>query len=166
MSQNEFVNHISESKNAQLSHAQQYWAFANSYLDAANQLLDNPTDNIFIPTLYLLGHSLELHFKSYLIYRGIPEKILPKQFGHNLVSCLRECKKQGLYKYVTFSQTQVRQIARMNHYYQEKNLEYFFATTKRFGSIEDFQDIVNHISKVIIDLLIKEVFRTLPESAL
>ncbi len=73
------------------SKAQCCWALANSYLSAADQLLENSSGQVFVPILYLLGHSLELHFKAFLISQGIPEKKLKsREFGHNLIACLLE----------------------------------------------------------------------------
>lgn len=159
-----FDNPTSEAQNEQSSYAQYYLGFAKSYSDAANQLLENPSDNIFIPTLYLLVHSLELYFKTYLIYRGITEETLIDKFGHNLASCLKECNKQGLCKYLVISETQVQQINNVNRYYQQKELEYFYAKAKQFGSIEDFKYIVDHTSKAISNLITNDIYCALPES--
>jgi len=62
---------------------------------------------------------------------------------------------------VSLSRPQVRQIARVNLYYQEKHLEYFAATAKRFGSIDKFQLIVEQISKAIFNPITEQDFRAL-----
>lgn len=77
--------------------AQCCWALANSYSSAAVQLLQNPSAQVFVPTLFLLGHALELHFKAFLASQGMPDKQLrSRDIGHNLTACLRKCKERGL----------------------------------------------------------------------
>ena len=144
------------------SKAQCWWALANSYSAAADQLLENPSGQVFVPLIYLLGHSLELNFKAFLISQGAPEKKLKsREFGHDLVACLRECKKQGLCKHLPLTSPQVRQIVKVNRYYQEKHLEYFTATAKRFGSVESFRNIVSQTSRAVFNLITEEDFRAL-----
>lgn len=157
------TNNLLHSKS---STAHCFWALANSYSVAANLLLQNPTSQVFIPALYLLAHSLELHFKAFLISKGIEEKELKKhEFGHNLTSCLKLCKTHGLYNHLSFSLSQVRQIIKINRYYQEKQLEYFTATAKQFGSIENFQTIVNQTSRAIFNPITDEDFYELSKNA-
>ena len=163
MNPDELINPICKSKNKQAAHAQHYWALANSYFTAADQLLEKPSGQAFVPTLFLLAHSLELFFKTFLIYRGIPEKALEIKLRHNLELCFRKCNEQGLCKYLVLSQIQVRQIATVNRYYQKKHLEYYYGCAMCFGSIENFKYIVCHVSKCILDLITREVFLTLPK---
>lgn len=128
--------------------AQCCWALANSYLSAATRLLKDPSGQAYMPILFLLGHALELHLKAFLALQGMTDNQLKRpNLRHNLIGCLRECRERGLFRYLSLSLRQVRQIARVNLYYQEKHLEYFTATAKRFGSIDEFQLIVEHVSK-------------------
>lgn len=144
--------------------AQCYWALANSFATAAEQLLANPSSQSLVPILYLLGHSLELHLKAFLIRHGVPEKKLSTKLGHDLVSSLRQCKRFGLCSHLTLSYNQIRQIARVNRYYQEKQLEYFYATHKLFGSIKNFRDIVNQTSQAVFIAITDNDFRALSKS--
>lgn len=141
--------------------AQCYWALANSYSAAAEQLLANPSSKLIVPILYLLGHSLELHFKAFLVLHGIEEKQLAQEFGHDLVASLRECKKHGFCNSILLTYNQVRQIVRVNHYYQGKQLEYFFATAKCFGAVNGLQDIVSQVSKAMFNPITNDTFRAL-----
>lgn len=142
--------------------AQCIWALANSFSSAATQLLQNSTGYVNVPTLFLLGHALELHLKAFLASQGMSDKELKRRdIGHDLIACLRACRDRGLFRYVFFSKSQVRQIARVNLYYKRKHLEYFVATEKRFGSIEEFQLIVGHISKTIFNPITEQDFRAL-----
>ena len=142
--------------------AQSYWALADGFSTAADQLLSNPPgQKILTPILYLLGHSLELHFKSYLILQGVSEKKLSKDIGHNLVNCLRLCNQLGLYKHLSLTYSQTRQIVRVNRYYQGKQLEYFYSTAKQFGVIENFRNIVSQTSKAVFSPITEINFRLL-----
>ena len=144
--------------------AQCYWALANSFASAAEQLLANQSSQALVPILYLLGHSLELHLKAFIIRHGVPEKNLRNEFGHDLVSSLRQCKRIELCSHLSLSYNQIRQIVRVNHYYQEKQLEYFYATHKHFGSIENFRDIVNQTSQAVFISITDNDFRALSKS--
>ena len=144
--------------------AQCYWALANSFATAAEQLLANQSSQALVPILYLFGHSLELHIKAFLIRHGVPEKKLSTELGHNLVSSLRQCKRLGLCQHLPLSYSQIRQIVRVNCYYQEKQLEYFYATAKLFGSIESFRDIVSQTSKAVFIPITDNDFRTLSKT--
>lgn len=142
-----------------MSNAQCYWALANSYFLAAEKILGNPSFQVSAPVIYLFGHSLELYFKSFLIFKGLTEKNLrSRDFGHNLIACLKECKKQELCKYLPLSRTQFKQVHKVNRYYKKKELEYFTATNKQFGSIDIFRDLINDISKSIFNIITKENF--------
>jgi hypothetical protein len=45
---------------------------------------------------HLLGHSLELLLKTYLLTRGTTAKQLKVRFGHDLEKLAKECKEAGL----------------------------------------------------------------------
>ena len=49
-----------------------------------------------IPVLYLVGHSIELSLKSYLLQQGITLRDLRRNFGHSLHDCFRKAKELGL----------------------------------------------------------------------
>lgn len=146
------------------SKAQCCWALANSYSAAAEQLLLNSSGNIFLPIIFLLGHSLELHMKAFLILCEASENDLRK-LGHNMVSCFRESRSQGLCRHLSLSKKQVKQIIQINRFYQRKHLEYFFGTDKHFGSVEDFRSTVEDVGRAVFNLITAEDFRALsPDS--
>lgn len=130
--------------------AQSTWALANAYLSAAGRLRQHGGPETFIPTVYLLGHALELHLKSYLAWRGLPEKSL-RGLGHDLAACLREALKQGLGTFLTLSHRDVRGLRRINSYYARKELEYFVARAKRLGTVEEFLELVHRVSRAVFD---------------
>lgn len=143
------------------SKAQCCWALANSYSAAAKQLLLNPSGNLILPIVFLLGHSLELHMKAFLISHGVSDKKLRNELSHNLIACFRKSRSLGLCQHLSLSKRQVQQIIQINRYYQEKQLEYFSGTAKRFGSMEDFCNTVEKISRAVFNPITAENFRAL-----
>lgn len=130
--------------------AQSTWALANAYLDAADRLERGGGAESFIPTVYLLGHALELHLKAYLAWRGLPEKAL-RALGHDLAGCLREANKQGLGTFLTLSHREMRGLCRINRYYARKELEYFVGRAKRLGSVDEFLELVHRVSRTVFN---------------
>lgn len=148
------ITHSSTSK------AQSCWALANSYFDAARQLMQHPSTKEVLPTIFLLGHSLELHLKAFLLAHGVSEKKL-RELGHNLVASLRECRRRGICNHLVLSRTQIKQIIQIDRYYRRKHLEYFFGNAKRFGSMEELQQIVGSVAKAVFNPITAKDFRAL-----
>ena len=149
------------------SRSQCCWALANNYIVAADRLLENPTPQTFVPALFLLAHALELHFKAFLMDRGISErKLKSREIGHDLVACFRESRNNGLSKFLSLTKQQICQIIRVNRYYQEKQLEYFVPIAKHFGSVDEFHDIVAKVSKAVFDPITEDDFRALADKAI
>lgn len=59
------------------------WTDANEMLEAAKVLAGSGVHKVLGPTYYLLGHSLELAFKSFLLAKGKPHGKL-RTIGHDL----------------------------------------------------------------------------------
>ena len=140
---------------------------ANGYLTAASKLLANSSGQTFLPALFLLAHALELHFKAYLISRGVSEtRLRSRELGHDLVACFREGKVHGICTYLALSKEQVYQLVRVSRYYQGKQLEYFAPASKRFGSVEAFRVIVEQVSKAVFNPIAEGDFRALSSKAI
>jgi hypothetical protein len=73
---------------------------------------------------YLVGHGLELLFKSYLLHSGLRPTQL-KHIGHKLTKLLAECTKHGLASIVTISPQLVSDVTLFDAVYAAKRLEYF-----------------------------------------
>ena len=89
------------------------------------------------------------------------DKELARDLGHNLVACFRQCRSRGLCRYLFLERSQVRLIVRVNRYYQEKHLEYFTAINKQFGSIMEFELIVEQVSNAVFNPITEQDFRSL-----
>lgn len=72
--------------------------------DAADKILGHkPGFEIIapIPVMYLIGHSMELSLKAYLLHHGVTLNELRKTYGHHLRKCLKKSKELGLLAIVT-----------------------------------------------------------------
>lgn len=72
---------------------------------------------------YLLGHSIELALKAYLLAEGYGERQL-RRLGHDLDQCLEAADQHGLRGHVTLTGDEAAAIALLNELYETKQLEY------------------------------------------
>ena len=92
-----------------------------------------------IPVMYLIGHSIELILKSYLLHSGVSLRDLRKNYGHDLEKCLTDSLKMGLGEYVKFDKTEMSAFTVLNELYLNKQLNYSVTGAKKypvFGQIE------------------------------
>lgn len=89
--------------------------YSHEFLEAAKIVDENignqPGFEIVapIPAQYLVGHSIELSLKSFLLHRGISLRELRSgHYGHNLHACLRKGKELGLQRHVQFTDQEDR----------------------------------------------------------
>ena len=93
-----------------------------------------------IPALYLIGHSIELTLKAFLLSQEVDLKQI-KKLGHNLHDALRKAKELGLLEYVKFNAVEEGAFDLLNELYKTKQLEYIvtgFKTVPTFVLIESF----------------------------
>lgn len=143
---------------AREAQSQSTFALGHSYALAAEALVKQAEVYVPQPTILLLLHSLELYLKSFLILQGATEKEL-RNLGHDLVACMRACKRHGLSKHVVLRRADVVQIVRVNRFYSAKELEYFVPRAKRFGSIEQIAYTVGTVAKAILGVVHNESWR-------
>lgn len=144
-------------------HAQSCWALANGYYAAAARLLEAGGGETFMPSLFLLLHSLELHLKAFLFSQGMSEKQL-RTISHDLLGCLRACQERGLSKHVHLSWREKMQIVRVNRYYKSKELEYFVPRAKSFGSVENLAGAVDRVSKGVFNPITENTFSAVAQA--
>ncbi|RYZ94246.1 MAG: hypothetical protein EOO68_20625 [Moraxellaceae bacterium] len=78
-------------------------------------------------TYYLIGHSLELIFKAFLLANGVAVNDLRKKgkFGHDLEKLFLETKRLGVSSYVNITPEDEQHLILANSYYNGKEFEYF-----------------------------------------
>lgn len=111
--------------------------YAHEFIEAALAVDDKMGNRIGfeivapIPALYLIGHSIELSLKAYLLGQGVNLGQL-RHFGHNLDKCIRKAKELGLLSHVQFSVPEEGAFELLDGLYSTKQLEYIITGTKHF----------------------------------
>jgi len=81
---------------------------------------------------YLVGHSIELSLKAFLLGRGVPiGKLRNKPFGHNLVSLVTEARRRKLGLVAKLTRQELLVLELLNECYSVKELEYSFSGARR-----------------------------------
>jgi hypothetical protein len=105
-----------------------------------------------IPALYLIGHSIELSLKAYLLSQGVTLRQL-RTLGHDLHASLRKAKELSLLDHAQFTGPEEGAFEILNNLYSTKQLEYIVTGTKQFpvfGSVELFSArLFNAVAAVV-----------------
>lgn len=105
-----------------------------------------------IPALYLVGHSIELSLKAYLLSQRVTLREL-RHFGHNLHASFRKAKELGLLSHVQFTAPEEDALKILDSLYSTKQLEYIVTGAKQFpifGLVEGFfAKLFNAVSTVV-----------------
>jgi len=122
--------------------------YAHDFYDAARAVQaqlgrGEPYDLVSpMPSLYLIGRSIELALKSYLLSQGISlRELRSKKYGHDLHACLRKAKELGLLSHAHFKAEEEGAMDLLNQLYSTKQLEYIVTGTKAlpiFELVESF----------------------------
>lgn len=100
-----------------LQHAQEFWTAADLVL--------NKAEGVSLPAFFLLGRSIELSLKAYLLHKGIPiSELRKKRFGHNLKALLAESRSKGIEHYVKLEAIDAGVIELLSFDYEAKRFEY------------------------------------------
>lgn len=104
------------------------WRFAHQYERAARAVdaIAKTDLDVAAPRYYLLGHSIELALKAFLLARNVPHEELRsmKLMGHDLEKALARAEGVGLQEFVEFSLEERASIELLNKTYQPKEHEY------------------------------------------
>ncbi|MGY6216338.1 hypothetical protein ACW73L_14360 [Methylolobus aquaticus] len=92
------------------------------------------SERVVIPALYLLGHSIELSLKAFLLHRGLALEDLPL-IGHDLEKALGEATARGLSSHLELSGDQREALRCLNELYKSKELEYIKTGEKVFPGL-------------------------------
>ena len=109
--------------------------------------------NAPVPVLYLIGHSMELSLKAFLLHKGVTLRELRTQFGHDLGKCFKKAKELGLLGAVAFDEHELGAFSVLNELYSTKQLEYIVTGVKTFpifGHIQSMsQKLVDTIGPMV-----------------
>lgn len=110
-----------------------FWRHAADFLHAAdaqglslNGAVGKFRSRPSLVAYYLLGHSIELSLKAFLLAKGYEIRVLrdPKQFGHSVANLLAEARRRKLGKGVKLSKRECAAIVLLSETYKGKRLEY------------------------------------------
>jgi len=86
-----------------------------------------------IPVMYLVGHSIELALKAFLVHKGMHvSELRSKAYGHDLIRCWDKSIELGLGDIFTFTSDDTIIIRLLNDHYSKKELEYIVTGYKEF----------------------------------
>ena len=96
--------------------------YAIEYYAAANAVAEKFGD--CIPAQFLVGHSIELALKAFLLHQGETEKFIRRELGHELWECLAAAEKHHFGKHIALTEDDKAMLEIFNTVYAAKNLEY------------------------------------------
>jgi HEPN domain-containing protein len=101
------------------------WRYGNDFRQAAVAVLDHHSDRAFMPYYFLVGQSVELLLKAFLLGRSMHLNVLrSKKYGHNLKALLDEARSQQLEAEVKLTGTDCAVIHLLGIEYLEKRFQY------------------------------------------
>lgn len=115
-----------------IRYASEFYAAA----EAADEALGSkPGYEMFapIPVMFMMGQSIELSLKAYLLSASVPLRALrSRKFGHQLIVCLEEAKRLGLGNIAALTASDEHVIAVTDELYASKQLQYMVIGAKEF----------------------------------
>ena len=134
--------------------------YAREFFDAAlavdDKLGHRPGHEIVapIPVMYLVGHSIELCLKSYLLFRGVPlVELKSRKYGHDLEKCFTKATELGLTDHVRLDDADLRSLQLLNELYSTKQLNYIMTGFKEFPVFGPIQTICTNLLNAICPLV-------------
>jgi HEPN domain-containing protein len=100
------------------------WRYGNDFRKAAIAVGREHPDRAFMPYYFLLGQSIELSLKAFLMGRGIPLTELRKKYGHDLKALLDEARHRKLGIEVKLDNTHCAVIHMLGIEYLGKRFQY------------------------------------------
>jgi hypothetical protein len=95
------------------------------FSDAARAVRIANKNKVSLPAYYLLGHSIELSLKAFLLARGVTFKELKsKKYGHDLMALLSAARRHRLGTEVPLKARDIGLIQLLNFEYVAKRYEY------------------------------------------
>jgi hypothetical protein len=100
------------------------WRYARDFADAGDAAYEVARYQPFVPAYYLMGHSIELSLKAFLLGAGVPLDELKRDFGHDLSALLDRAHHLGLAQEVQLSDIDGGVIRLLGFEYRTKRFEY------------------------------------------
>lgn len=121
--------------------------FFEAALAADNKLGKKDGYEIFapIPVMFLIGQSIELALKAYLLAKGVELRKLRRDYGHELYRSLRKAKELGLADVVELSTEEENVLALLDALYSTKQLQYIVTGAKTFPAFGPLESVARKL---------------------
>lgn len=112
------MTNIGETPRGFLKHSQELFAAADLVL--------SKTEEVSLPAYFLLGRSIELSFKAFLLHCGKPitELRKTKKYGHNLEALLEASIEHSIEEHISITPVESGVIRLLSYDYADKRFEY------------------------------------------
>lgn len=132
-----------------------FWRYGNEFLVSALSVspvclseCDRIKQRISIVAYYLVGHSIELFLKAFLLGRGESIEVLrSRKFGHDLIKLLNEATRRKFGSCVKLNIHDKRIIKILNECYNAKEFEYIQIGYKSFPDYVSLVGVAQNMSK-------------------
>jgi len=113
------------------------WRYGNDFRRAAVTVYAEHRTVGFMPLYFLLGQSIELSLKAFLLARGLPlNELRRKKYGHNLEKLLNEALERGLSRQVELEQEHVAAINLLGIEYLARQFQYINTGSKVLPEVQ------------------------------
>jgi hypothetical protein len=122
------------------------WFFAESYLNAANQLADGWKLRHSAPIYYLYVHAIELALKAALRARGMTVRELrSKKYGHDLMQLVSACRKRRLASRLRLGKRREAILSVLNEMSCEQEFRYIKTGSKALPTLESLRALASRL---------------------
>jgi HEPN domain-containing protein len=111
------------------------WRYANEFYETA-VLTRKEKGDFYIPSYYLICHSIELALKAFLRGAGKDLDFLKYDLGHDLEKSFSQAKNNCLTDYATITKEFETSMKMVSLYYKNKGFEYITTGTKTLPNID------------------------------
>jgi len=132
------------------------WTDANEMLRAAKHLMAVKQFALSQPLYFLLGHALELAFKSYIRAKGASLNSL-RTVGHDLVAAKELAVTAGIEESAWLDKQEHLAIAMLNEYYRRKEFEYRVTGVKIYPEAKLLVELVEKLLNGTHDVCLKSI---------
>ena len=100
------------------------WRYGDDFRKAAIAVASTNPHRMFMPYYFLVGQSIELSLKAFLLTRGLSLKELKGDFGHDLKALLQRAQKNELRREVRLDTGEKGAIDLLGYEYLARRFQY------------------------------------------
>lgn len=100
------------------------WRYGSDFYKAANSVLIQHNSEHFMPYYFLIGQSIELSLKAFLLADGMQLSTLRKSYGHDLRKLITTSVERNIIDHVPLEDSHVAVMDLMTDEYLERRYQY------------------------------------------